>query len=249
MLEQCRVGGEQRACVAFGLEDPGADVEFVRAHAQDGVVEFTGELQGPPIGACRDDFVYARLRIRRRRFRNKGCGAAGSVDADIDSRIAQAVVAIRALDTRQGNALRSGRPVALPGQFQRAGVHRFLEYVRLHDFIDQTPLLRALAAHPFNNGAEDIGAVVADLAFIGYTSETAGAGQHTQQRHFGQRDGRRAVVDQIDFIARERHFISAAGARAVDRCEEFDTRVARRIFYTVARLVGELAEVDLPRML
>jgi len=80
------------------------------------------------------------------------------------------------------------------------------------------------------------------------TRETARAWQHAKQRHFGQRDGRRAIVDQVDLVAGQRHFITAAGARTVDRSEKFNAGMTRRIFYTVARFVRELAEVDLPCM-
>jgi hypothetical protein len=42
------------------------------------------------------------------------------------------------------------------------------------------------------------------------------ARQYRQQRHFRQRDRRRAVVGEDDVIGRQRQFIAAAGRGAVD---------------------------------
>ncbi len=64
----------------------------------------------------------------------------------------------------------------------------------------------------------------------------------------GRRHRRRAVVDQKDLVARQRELVAAAGARAVHRGEELQPRMRGRVFETVARLVGELAEVHLPGM-
>ncbi|MNN10352.1 hypothetical protein D3C81_1232740 [compost metagenome] len=86
------------------------------------------------------------------------------------------------------------------------------------------------------------------MALVGHTGQAAGARQHAQQRHFRQAHRGGAVVHQQDFVAGQRQFIAAAGAGAVDRCQELQAAVLRRVFDAVAGLVGELAEVDLPRM-
>jgi hypothetical protein len=89
---------------------------------------------------------------------------------------------------------------------------------------------------------------VAHLALVGEPGEAAGARQDPEQRHFGQCDRRRAVVDQPDLVARERELVAAARASAVHRRQELEPAVHARILEAVAGLVGELAEVDLPRV-
>ena len=84
------------------------------------------------------------------------------------------------------------------------------------------------------------------MALVGQPGQSAGAGQHAEHRHFGQADCRGAVVDQDDLVARQRQFVAAAGASAVDRRQEFESAVRRCIFHPVTRLVGELAEIHFP---
>ena len=86
------------------------------------------------------------------------------------------------------------------------------------------------------------------LALVGEPREAAGTGQHAQQRHLRERDGRRAIVDQPDLVAGERELVAAARARAIHRRDELEAGVRARVLHAVARLVRELAEVDLPRM-
>ena len=62
-----------------------------------------------------------------------------------------------------------------------------------------------------------VGVVAAHLALVGDAREPAGAGQHREQRHFRQRHGGGAVVDQHDVVGGERQLIAAAGRGAVDR--------------------------------
>ena len=71
-------------------------------------------------------------------------------------------------------------------------------------------------------------------------------GSTAEQRHLGQRHGRRPVVDEHDLVARQRQLVAAAGGGAVDGGDPHLARsgpVASSI--DVAGLVGELAEVDL----
>ena len=162
--------------------------------------------------------------------------------------IAQAIVLISALKRREGNALRLSRPIARAPHLEGAFAHRTRKDRRLGQRIYQTPFNRLLAAHPFSSGAKNIGQVVAHMALVGQARESAGAGQHTQQRHFGQRHRRRPVVDQQDLIAGQRQLIAATGAGAVDRGQKPQPRVAAAVFDAVAGLIGELAEIDLPGM-
>ena len=111
--------------------------------------------------------------------------------------------------------------------------------------VDEAPVDRLLAAHAFGERAEVVGQVAAHLALVDDAREAAGAGQHAEQRHLGQRHGRRAVVDEQDLVAGEREFVAAAGADAVQRREELEAAVRARVLDAEARLVGELAEVHL----
>ena len=87
--------------------------------------------------------------------------------------------------------------------------------------------------------------VAAHLALVGDAGEPAGAGQHREQRQFRQRHRRRAVVDQHDVVGRERELVAAARRGAVDHADGREAGVLARILDAVARLVGELAEIDL----
>ena len=102
----------------------------------------------------------------------------------------------------------------------------------------------ALALDAFLDGAEEIGVVAAHLALVDDARQPAGARQHRQQRHFGQRHGGGAVVGEDDVIGRQRQLIAAAGRGAVDDGDEALAGIFRGVFQAVAGLVGELAEVD-----
>ena len=83
-------------------------------------------------------------------------------------------------------------------------------------------------------------------ALVDEPGQAAGARQHAQQRHLGQRHRRRAVVDQHDLVAGQGQLVAAAGRRAVERRDVGLARVRGGVLDAVAGLVGELAEVDLP---
>ena len=76
---------------------------------------------------------------------------------------------------------------------------------------------RLLALHALGSGGEHVGQVAAHVALVDDPGQPAGAGQHRQQRHLGQRHGRGPVVDQDDLVARQRQLVAAAGRGAVDR--------------------------------
>src|SRR5690606_15787517 len=60
----------------------------------------------------------------------------------------------------------------------------------------------------------------------------------------GQRDGGGAVVHEHDVVGGQSEFVSAAGGVAVDGGDVPLRRVGAGVFDGVARLVRELAEVD-----
>ena len=216
---------------------------------QDRVVELARHLQRIPVGAGRLDAgdvgrlrAFGRLHgqgrgaARRGRSRRSTCGY--SIASSLD----------RLLQRRQRDALAVGRAVALRRELARALLHALAERLRLHDLVDEPPVLRLLAAHAFAGRAEDVGVVMAHMALVGQPRQAAGAGQHAEQRHLGQADRGGAVVDQDDLVAGRGELVAAAGAGAVHRGEELETAVAARVLEAVARLVGELAEVHLPRV-
>jgi hypothetical protein len=63
------------------------------------------------------------------------------------------------------------------------------------------------------------------MALVGHAGQAAGAGQHAQQRHFGQADGAAAVVHQDDLVAGQGQLVAAAGAGAVDGGQELQAAV------------------------
>ena len=139
----------------------------------------------------------------------------------------------------------ASRTVGAPGELERAALHEFGELLRLGAVVDQLPFLRAVGAHAFGGGAEDIGEVAAHFALVDDPRQAAGPWQHAQQRNLGQAHGRGAVVDHRDLVAGQRQLVAAAGGGAVQRGEELEARVVAGVLQAIAGLVGELAEVDL----
>ena len=90
--------------------------------------------------------------------------------------------------------------------------------------------------------------VAPHLALVGNAGEPARAGQHRKQRQFGQRDRGRAVIDQHDVIGGKRKLVAAARGGAADGADGGERGILAHIFDAVARLVGELAEVDFVRV-
>ena len=117
-----------------------------------------------------------------------------------------------------------------------------------HRRVDQSPLDGGAAAVALGLGGEEVGAVTTDVALVDDAGQSARAGQHAQQRHLGQRHGRRAVVDQHDVVAGQGQLVAATGSGAVDRGDPGLARGRGRVLDAVAGLVGELAEVHLPRV-
>ncbi len=148
---------------------------------------------------------------------------------------------------RTGSAIPSavGGPVRPGGELAGAGDDRRLPGGGRHHLVDQPPLDRAAATHALLQGAEHVRPVAPDAALVGQPREATGAGQHGEQRHLGQRDRAAAVVHQHDVVRAEGELVAAAGARTVYRSQVRLARVRGRVLDRQARLVGELAEIDL----
>ena len=111
--------------------------------------------------------------------------------------------------------------------------------------IDESPLDRAFAFDAFDQRAEEVREVAAHVALVDDAREAAGAGQDAEQRRLRQAHRRIAVVDEHNLVAGERELVAAAGADAVQRGQELQSRMRARILDRQPRFVGELAEVHL----
>ena len=240
------IQGQHGGGIAFGLDEPGADVQFIGAHGEDGIVQLTRQGQGVPRGARSLDAGDVRWLGTRRRLDREGGRALGAVDGHDHVRVDQAVGLDAALDRGQLDALGVSRAVTARRQGQGALAHLLGEDGRLGNVVHQAPVLGPLATHAFHAGAEQVGQVMAHLALVGHAGEATGAGQHAQQRHLGQADGAGAVIHEQDLVAGQGHFVAATGAGAVHGGQELQPAVLRGVFQAVAGFVGELAEVHFP---
>ena len=232
--------------VTLRADQPGADVELVGAQVQDGVFQVTGEGQRVPVHASSLDGGSVGLDCACRGLGHEGGSALGAVDLDGEVGVAETVGVQGAHQRGQADALGTFGAVAAGSQGQGALLHLLGKHRRLGDVIHQAPVLGLLAAHAFHAGAEQVGQVMAHLALVGHAGQAARARQHAQQRHLRQAHGAGAVVHQDDLVAGQGHLVAAAGAGAVDSRQELQAVVLGGIFQSVARLVGELAEVHLP---
>lgn len=89
---------------------------------------------------------------------------------------------------------------------------------------------------------QNVGEIPADFTLVHQAGEAAGAGEHAEQRDFGQTHGRGAVVHQVDLFAGQRQFIAATGSRAVAGGDPV-LAVAAGVLDGKPRFIGELAEV------
>ena len=145
----------------------------------------------------------------------------------------------------EGDAGRVVGAVRLGGPGERSGVDELVERAARSDGVDESPVDGLLALDALGPRGEHVGEVAADVALVDEAGEPAGAGQHGEQRHLGQRDGRGPIVDEDDLVARQRQLVAAAGRGAVDGGDPRLPGVGGGVLDGVARLVGELAEVDL----
>ena len=153
------------------------------------------------------------------------------------------------VQTRERHALacrrRSGT-IALRRELAHPRLHGSGKLSGLGHFVDQTPIDGTLTAHAFDAGAENIGMVMAHLAFVCHTRQTAGARQHAQQGYFGQGHAGRAVIHQHNVVTRQGQLITTARTSAIDSGHKFESFVTAGIFHAIARFVGEFAKVHLP---
>ncbi len=215
---------------------------------QNGVVEFARDLQGPERRALRGHARDIRRRIVLRCLDRNRRDALIAIDLDTDKAIANAGAGEFALQRLERDPLPSACTLGAGSEFPgTVGDFRF-ELGVGNDLVHQPPLHGALALDALLDSAEEISVVAAHLALVDDARQTAGAGQHREQRHFGQCNGGRAVVRHDDVIGSERQFIAAAGGGAVDHADEALAGILAGIFEPVAGLVGEFAEVHFMRV-
>src|SRR6267142_966806 len=106
----------------------------------------------------------------------------------------------------------------------------------------------ALALEPFLGGAEKIRAISPHVSLVDQPRQPARSRQHREQRHFRQRDVGRAIVGHHDVVRREREFVASAGTCSADSGHVKLAGITGGILYSVASLIGELAEVHLKWM-
>jgi hypothetical protein len=197
----------------------------------------------------------------------RACSAAGSVGASVsgprtvisatpprpvdqgaDVAVADLVGCPGLRELRKLDAARVGRAVRARGQLGGALGDGLLPDRARHGLVDQPPAHGLRAGHALGSGGEVVGQVTAHVPLVHDPGEAAGARQHPEQRQFGQRDRRGAVVDQHDVLAGQGQLVAAAGRGAVEGGEVGLARVRGGVLHAVAGLVGELAEVHLPRV-
>ena len=228
------------------LQRQSPDLAMVRAQHQQRVVQFARHHERPPAGAGLDDLPeIAENLVAAGTGYGHLCDSFIGRNVDLNPAVAVAALVDQTFERREGNAGGIDRPIA----FIRPGAGPFFDQLPeasgRRNPIYQLPCLGAIGAHPFGSGAKDVGEITPHLALVDQPGEAAGAGQHRQERHFGQADGARPVVDHDDLVTGERQLIAAAGAGPVYGGNEFETRMGARILDAVAGLVGESAEINL----
>jgi hypothetical protein len=240
--------GQQRRGVTDGADHPRPGFELVGAQPQDRVVELAGHGHRVVVGALGVDAGDVGGRPVHRTADGDLDPAVLAVDLRRDVGILERVGGDLAVQRRQGDAAGVRRAVRGLRAGERALADGVGELAARDRGVDELPVHGGLAAHALGAGGEDVGAVLTDLALVDDAGETAGARQHREQRHLGQRDRRGTVVDQQDLVAGQRELVAAAGRGAVDGGEVGLARVLGGVLDAVAGLVGELAEVHLPRV-
>src|SRR6267142_1085552 len=218
--------------VTFGFQNPQPYFALIVPQVEDGAIELAPETQRVPVGASFEDRLF-------RTFDSDLCRPACGVQIHFDDSVVPQRGQRHAFSSRSGGKLR---------QFERAALDHVRELLRFGDVVDELPLPGAVGAHAFRGGAEDVGEVAPHLSLVDQSGQSSRARQYAQKRNLGQADGRGAVVDHGDLVAGERELVAAARGGAVERGEELEAGMLARVLDAVARLVGELAEVHLPRM-
>ena len=207
--------------IALGSEDEHAEFRFVQPQVQDRVVEFARQRAASskpaPFACKRRPMSIGGASLFGTGERDRGGSASRSMPTSTrwnrsPSRRRQMLplaAGVRRDALRIGRAGPTGRRTPSPapppasskrelGRPRRPGRQSFAFF----------------AAHALFGGAEDVGEVAAHLALVGHPGQAAGAGQHGEQRHLGQRHRRTCVVGQDDVVAGQRQLVAAAGAGA-----------------------------------
>ena len=239
------VVGEDPGEIAARTKEPGPDLELVVPQPQDRVVELARERERPELLALLLDPGTVRRRVAFRTEKHEPGGAGGAVDGHLYVPVAARVRSGLALEVGPCDAAR-GR--ALRRERRRPLAHRFDETRPRSELVDETPVEGALAPHPLFHGAEEVRVVAPHLALVDDPGKAARARQDAEKGHLGQRHRARTVVDQHDPVACKGQLVATARRRAVQCGEVALARVRARVLDGIARLVGELAEIDLVGM-
>src|SRR5687768_8710412 len=85
--------------------------------------------------------------------------------------------------------------------------------------VNQPPFLRAFSFQTFSERGKHVGAIASHLSLVDEASEPAGSRQYAEQRHFRKRNRRVAIVNQVDLVAGDSEFVTAAGGSSIQRGE------------------------------
>ena len=172
------------------------------------------------------------------------CRAALTIQCRLNGGIGDRILTEHAIQWRQADPLPHDL-FAVFGKLCRACLNRGVEFRIWDKLVDQPPLLGPFAAHAFLCGTEHIRPVAPHFSFVRHPRQPAGPRQHSQQRHLGQRNRRRAVIGQHDMIACKRQFIPAPGTRTFYDGHVFLTAIRFGSLKGIAGFIGEFAEIDL----
>src|SRR6266851_2925299 len=111
----------------------------------------------------------------------KACGARFTIEQDIDIFVVQARGVDGTFQRGERDSLCADGTITLPGKFQGALFHVFGELLRLDDFVDEMPVLGALAADAVLIGTENVGVIPADFSLVGEARQPSGSGQNAKQ--------------------------------------------------------------------
>ena len=213
---------------------------------QDGIVQFARQPQRPEPRALRMHGLGGSRRRLARPLDSDGGAPRAAVDLNLHARIGHRIRLELALQWRQRDALGvAAGTIRLGGELLRRLLDRSIELRVRHRLVHKAPFDGAGALHALLDGAERIGQVAAHLALVGDARKPAGAGQDGEQGQLGQRHRGVAVVGEQDVVGGERQLVAAAGGGASDGTQVLLAGAGAGILDGVARLVGELAEVDL----
>jgi hypothetical protein len=181
---------EHASRIATRLEQPQSKRSFVRAQMKRRVVELTRHRQRPPAGAERQRlFNGPRHRISRC-IDDQRRGAAISIESNVHVRVLNSIGLNITSNRRQRDAGRLTRPPARVSKRAGALLDVRGKVLGPNDRVDQTPIDRPLAAHAVRRGAEHVGVIAADATLVDQPRQPASSREYSEQRHFGQADGR-----------------------------------------------------------